>query len=264
MYHGSDVSVYVDAKNAPNYKRSDQMAADITLGGIRFLTTDYTTDWSMPKNSLYGLRGIVRTKHRTNNIELDVWFRGAGYALRNEESSTTCNWDGTDCYWGRIYPSMDSLSASAGSSIGGQELVITGNSFDKAKTVEVLVDDVPCDISDVTVDTITCITGPKTLGAPQISYAGEHGLYRTLVNENPGANASNYDTLSNERILLTSAEVADSPNTVNAFSMIQGFYEAPVDGLYQFHQSCDDTCSLWLSMEDPADPLVDPMDPAIK
>lgn len=36
--------------------------------------------------------------------------------------------------------------------------------------------------------------------------------------------------------------------------MIQGFYEAPVDGLYQFHMSCDDTCSLKLSTSDPADP----------
>lgn len=203
MYHGQDVNLYMDPKNAPDYKRADQMAADIRLGGIRFLNTDYTVGYNMGKNNLQGLRGVVRSKHRTNNVELDIWFRGAGYALQNKESSTTCNWDRTDCYYGRIYPSIDTISANSGSDFGAQELVITGNSFDKATSVEVLVDDVPCDISDVTVDTITCTTGPKTIGAPQASYAGEHGLYRTLVNANGGANASNYDTLTSERILLT-------------------------------------------------------------
>ena len=39
-------------------------------------------------------------------------------------------------------------------------------------------------------------------------------------------------------------------------SLIQGFYEAPVDGLYQFHMSCDDNCSLKLSLSDPLDPSV--------
>ena len=63
-------------------------------------------------------------------------------------------------------------------------------------------------------------------------------------------------SLPNERILLTSAEIPESQYTKNSFDMIQGFYEAPTDGEYQFHMSCDDTCSLWLSLTDPEDPAV--------
>ena len=119
MYHGMDVNLYINPTNAPGYKRADQMAADITLDGYRFLTTDYTTDYNLSKNKLNGLRGTVLSGLRTNEAELDIWFRGAGYAMRNEKSSTTCNWDGTDCYFARIYPQINSISETAGSVHGG-------------------------------------------------------------------------------------------------------------------------------------------------
>lgn len=254
MYHGMDVSLYINPMNAPGYKRADQMAADITLDGYRFLTTDYTTVYNMGKNSVQGLRGTVLSKLRTNEAELDIWFRGAGYAMRNEKSSTTCNWDGTDCYFARIYPHIDSISETSGSDQGGQTLTITGNSFEYAKTVEVTVDDVPCDIKARTGSSITCVTGAKTLGAPQLSYAGEHGLYRSLVNDTSGVNAANFESFGPQRTLLTSAEIPVNYYVVNSFDMIQGFYEAPVDGEYQFHMSCDDSCSLRLSLTDPSDP----------
>lgn len=35
---------------------------------------------------------------------------------------------------------------------------------------------------------------------------------------------------------------------------MQGYYEAPVDGDYKFHMSCDDICALSLSIDDPLDP----------
>ena len=52
MYHGMNVSLYMDPKNAPNYKRSDQLAADIRLAGIRFLTTAYDENFNMSKNKI--------------------------------------------------------------------------------------------------------------------------------------------------------------------------------------------------------------------
>lgn len=52
MYHGMDVNLYMNPTNAPDYKRADQMAADIRLEGIRFLNTDYTVDWNMQKNKV--------------------------------------------------------------------------------------------------------------------------------------------------------------------------------------------------------------------
>jgi len=39
--------------------------------------------------------------------------------MRNKETSTTCNWDGSDCYFARIHPHIDSLSQTSGSKSGG-------------------------------------------------------------------------------------------------------------------------------------------------
>ena len=33
-----------------------------------------------------------------------------------------------------------------------------------------------------------------------------------------------------------------------------GFFEAPVDGDYQFHQSCDDSCQFHMATDSPMDP----------
>ena len=103
----------------------------------------------------------------------------------------------------------------------------------------------------MTIDTITCVTNPKTLGAPQLSYAGEHGLFRSLVNNTAGVNRDNFESFGPQRTLLTSAEIPVNYYAINSFDMIQGFYEAPVDGQYQFHMSCDDNCNLRMSLSDP-------------
>jgi len=265
MYHGMDVSLRFNPMAATDYKRADQMFADIRLEGIRFLTTDYTEGWAARKNSIQSVIGVVRAKQRTLNAELDIWFRGAGYAMQNKEESIVCNWDKTDCYQARIYPHIDDISHTSGSSTGGQTLEIVGSSFVHAKTVEVTVDDVVCDVTQHSETSITCVTGEKaTLNTPQVAYAGEHGLYRTLANNVSGVNADNIATKSTTRTLLTNAEIAVNYKTRNAFSLIQGFYEAPVDGLYQFHQACDDNCELWLSLDDPLDLTKDVMDPANK
>ena len=205
MYSGKDVSVYLNPRAGPSFKMADKMAADITLEGTRFLTTDYTVDWNMQADSFQSVRGTVRSKLRTNNAEFDIWFRSVGKALMHKNSATTCNWDATDCYYARIYPHIDEISEVGGSVEGGQELIITGGDFRDATTVEVTVDDVPCKVKATTEDKIVCETGPKTLGAPQISYAGENGLYRS------------YNGI---RELLTSSEIPQTSAISNSNSLI--------------------------------------------
>ena len=119
MYHGMDTSIYFNPMAATDYKRADRDFADLRLGGIRFLTSQYTTEWNAHKWAFQGVRGTVRTKVRSMDADLDFWFRGAGNVMRNVETSQTCNWDGTDCYFARIYPSIEDISHSAGSPAGG-------------------------------------------------------------------------------------------------------------------------------------------------
>jgi len=39
--------------------------------------------------------------------------------MQNKEESIVCNWDKTDCYQARIYPHIDEISETSGSSTGG-------------------------------------------------------------------------------------------------------------------------------------------------
>ena len=67
------------------------------------------------------------------------------------------------------------------------------------------MDGVPCAVSSTSDTEIECVTGAKTLGAPQLAYSGEHGLYRA------------YD---GKRELLTSSEIPQTSAIVNSNSLI--------------------------------------------
>ena len=206
MYHGADVALAFSPKGAQDYKRSDQMAVDIKLNGHRFLKEEYTPEDRLNKDMNY-LRGQVLSKLTTNEAELDVWMRGAGNAMQNVESSTTCNWDGSECYSARIFPHIDNISETSGSMEGGQEIIIEGNGFSQAKNVEVTIDEVTCKVIDVDATSIKCETGAKTMLDPaQMYYPGEHGIYRTWANA--GLNVNNYMSHETNRTLLTHTEFA--------------------------------------------------------
>jgi hypothetical protein len=54
---------------------------------------------------------------------------------------------------------------------------------------------------------------------------------------------------------LTSLEIVKAYHYWNSYDHINGLFEAPVDGLYQFHMSCDDSCTFYIgSGGDPTDP----------
>ena len=219
MYSGIDVTLAINPMNAPNYKRADQMAADIRIGGIRFLDEDYTTDFGLSKNTLNLLRGSLTSRQTASEADLEIWMRGAGYAMRNVESSTTCNWDGSECYFARVLPHIDSISESTGSMEGGQEMTIEGNGFKGAKNVEVMVADVPCDVKEISDSAIKCVTGAKpALDPVQAYYPGENGLYRIWANQ--ALSADTYLSNPTNRTLLTSAEIAPEYPGTTRWSMI--------------------------------------------
>ena len=53
---------------------------------------------------------------------------------------------------------------------------------------------------------------------------------------------------------MTNFEVATTKEDYLSVNVITGFFEAPVDGQYQFHMSCDDDCNLYMSTSDPMNP----------
>ena len=118
------------------------------------------------------------------------------------------------------------------------------------------VDGVDCPVKSWDDKTITCITGAKpVMSAPQPGYPGEHGIYRIYAaNKKRGLTRDNIAEFEVIRTLLTTPEIPSNSFTTPAESLMQGFYEAPVDGDYQFHMACDDTCDLWFALDDPMNP----------
>jgi hypothetical protein len=92
-------------------------------------------------------------------------------------------------------------------------------------------------------------------------FAGSNGLYHARFNKTAGANANTWrDYLEDEAVedIMTSLEIPKTLSYWHSYDHITGFFEAPVDGLYQFHMSCDDNCKFLMS------PASDPLNPDAK
>jgi hypothetical protein len=174
-YPGQKVNIYVNPMEAPNYQSKNDLPIHIKLDGTRLDTTEYMdVGDKLDKGTLQYVRGTVQSRARNSNADLSVWFRGAGSALKNTASADTCNLDGS-CYSVRIMPTVDSVSASAGYTTGGQDITVTGTSLDG--NVDVTVGGVPCEISSVSESSVTCQTTETALdGNAQTAYVGQHGL----------------------------------------------------------------------------------------
>ena len=80
----------------------------------------------------------------------------------NQGSAEFCNFEGTDCYYAKVLPTITKIDKNTGSSAGGQLLTITGTSLDDPNTT-VLVDGSPCIVKSVSESVITCETTSKIL-----------------------------------------------------------------------------------------------------
>jgi hypothetical protein len=120
LYPGIKANLYVNPMKAPNYKVSTDLPIHVKLDGTRLDVSEYIDESTELSNSkVTYIRGTVMNTVRNDEVDLSVWFRGAGNALKNAASADTCNIDGTSCYDVRIMPTINSVSASAGYTSGG-------------------------------------------------------------------------------------------------------------------------------------------------
>lgn len=80
----------------------------------------------------------------------------SGHAYKRS-SSLHCNFANTECWYVRVHPKIESISASSGYTDGGQTLTIAGQGL-QGDSVSVTVDDVTCDVESVSETAITCRT----------------------------------------------------------------------------------------------------------
>lgn len=84
-----------------------------------------------------------------------------GNAVQAPAANTHCSFDNSQCYNVKTVPKIDSISAQAGYTSGGQPLTITGFGLD-GDNVDVKVDGVPCSVISQSSNKVTCITGPRS------------------------------------------------------------------------------------------------------
>ena len=116
------------------------------------------------------------------------------------------------------------------------------------------VDGVACAVSSATFYEIKCTTAEGTVNSGT-NFAGQHGMRRKTYDDSTSHSSYASTAITTEK-LATSYEIAKNSFGSNEIEKLSGYFEAPVDGEYQFHMSCDDHCKFYLS--------TDPMDPSTK
>ena len=108
------------------------------------------------------------------------WRVGNAFLM---ESSKHCNFEGTDCWYVKTHPKIDSISEADGYLTGGQALTINGWGL-KGTTlddVEVTVDGVTCKVTSSNLDSITCVTGTAAAVSTEGAQPGSPGLHQRII-----------------------------------------------------------------------------------
>jgi len=181
--------------------------------------------------------------------EPEVRFRVGNAHLR--ESSKHCNFNGTDCWYIKTHPKIDSVSAASGFLTGGQEMTIKGWGLrgTSLADVNVTIDGVACKVTSFQMEEIKCVTGPATqVSLSNFTQPGSPGLTQTKKEGTPspswGLGADKNVPVAMTRLLTTMENYYSEAD--NYAMTNRGWFKAPETGRYRFYISCDDACKLQL------------------
>jgi hypothetical protein len=175
----------------------------------------------------------------------------------NEHGSTHCNFAGDDCWTIKTHPKIDQINFDQGMRSGGQMLKITGHGLD-GSDIQVVTDDVPCEVQSSTNGEIVCLTGHK--GAPSIAenQPGSPGLffekryygnYHWWYYDHFEPDADLDSEISTD--FMTSFERVQGVLGDKESGRVSGWFTAPETGMYRFYITCDDACLLKMDTENP-------------
>lgn len=149
-----------------------------------------------------------------------------------------CSFSGEDCYTVRVHPRIKTVSYNSGYTAGGQNIRLTGLSFN-GTNVEVKVGGVDCEVTANDTDYIECTTG----AASEISSIG----YQP---GQPGLTQIQTDIDYNEYLVLASTSEVMNLNSSHPMS---GWWTAPADGEFRLYLSCDSHCTVNMNINEPFD-----------
>jgi hypothetical protein len=132
----------------------------------------------------------------------------SGHAYKRS-TSYHCNFDGTDCWYLRVHPKIESLSSSEGSENGYQTLTISGQGLN-GTDITVTADGVACDVQSASFTSLTCLTGANS--SPTASgdeMPGQVGLVKTVYDPVSG-DRPEFDDFSGDVVELSAALVFET------------------------------------------------------
>ena len=232
-YAGQKIQYMIDPKSAQwdgHVESGERPVQELSLGGVH-------TDWADTVPTNYRLAGWVFRDPLTAFVSEDQtpsadvkpraqWRVGDSMPLSTSEH---CSFDGDECWSVRVHPVIESLDASSGYTLGGQDLTIYGK-FGLSGDAEVEVDGVKCDVTYRSESEIACTTGEALQPSIEGPQPGQPGLIQTI---------------NGKEELLTSWETYVNQHH-NKHIYTDGYFQAPAAGRYAFHISSDDNSRLYL------------------
>lgn len=213
-----------------------------------------------------------------NDIKL-LWEVGLSY--QNMDSMTHCTYDNQTCYKALSVPVIYDVSNSQTYTSGGQNLTVEGFGFHN-QTITATVDGENCAVTQQALHSFSCEVGSKssasTTSSPRV---GSNGIKREIYDYRArkavtGSSLSlnsmtdsgflpnktrvelsfekpymwNYET--NLTVLQDVDQVDPTKQTFEdsteyTGSIFRGWFVPPETTRYKFYQSCQGSCSLWLS-----------------
>lgn len=268
VYAGQRIDFWFEIMNVHKNTPSDHFAA-------QELSIDRANcDWEglmdhrlrLSKFNLGKLPAVVTDPKPTKSADVVARFY-TGHAYKRT-TSYHCDYDGTDCWYVRVHPKIESINHSSGTQNGYQTLIISGQGLN-GTDISVTADGVECQVQSSTDTSLTCLTGPNS--SPTTSGSempGQMGLVKTVytaasrpdygdftgnVDERSAAlvfeTTDRYEQLLDETIdtgILNDGHYEDnvSKQQCDYLTVMDGWFKAPGSGAnqFKFFMSCDDDC----------------------
>lgn len=132
----------------------------------------------LSKYTLGKLSSIVGNQKANKNSGVVARFR-SGHAYKRS-TAQHCNFAGDDCWYVRSHPKIESISATSGSTEGGQTLTINGVSLG-GLSPSVSVDGVDCVVTSQSSTEVSCETGYQASPtASGTEMPGQPGILKTV------------------------------------------------------------------------------------
>eukprot|EP00048_Salpingoeca_helianthica_P015090 m.224971 g.224971 ORF g.224971 m.224971 type:complete len:4030 (+) comp16594_c0_seq1:296-12385(+) len=178
---------------------------------------------------------------------------GAGKASLPAQSNIGEDWP----YDLKVYPVINSLSTNLSGTNGGQTLTVFGSGFEGADCAQntIIVSGVPCNITQCTQTTLSCVIGPAPQTLPSGPFASSRGLLHriyynlygsvyvdSMVSHPRFPNSPDIIRVNAEGLNGYGVNFAD-----NYGELLEGYFVPKVTAHHMFYISADDGCDLFIS-----------------